>query len=575
MTTLLPVDRGKKRSRDDEQKHDPPSTPATAANATTAHTADSGDDGIARFLATFSPPPLKVARTAIPFVTRHRSASQWHTLPDALIPLVCRHLSSWRDLLRLCRVHRCFYECVVSSSGSAASCWQNVAPIRLRVDRQRDDIDARHNVTVVTVNDRQLLSHTPPVQPYGDTTRVEDAEMQQRQLFQSLRCVPRLSVSGRLNAFGPLIAVLPQFTLLRHLQLHSLTSHNWPGPVPPSLVSGGPWAAFHSLESLTLDSSYRLFFHTFEPLLGLSVRYLAATSEFLEQLMLTVSNASSSAIASSLVYIQCSGSVHWLPWTPPLMPNLLHVHAGEKTTARWGNQPRPVSHKRPAATGSTGRGTDNTDCILESYTVRQSEEWLHSRLTFPSLVCLSLHGKELLELPVLLTLSSLPSLRQLTLSRRPAWSRWHEERALPLASQWLPQLTTVDYLDVQCEHSRSDEWLADLFFTSDDAEAGYSMAAVRRRLRQLSLQLPAAVDEASVHDWRLAESSWPELQQCCLAWKAQEIGDLATLEAQSVRVTMQVAGDKRACTREQLMAARVDRQWISGAGIHEWKLPSD
>jgi len=332
------------------------------------------------------------------------------------------------------------------------------------------------------------------------------------------------------------------------------------------------WRSFDSLVSLTLDSTHHLLVDSPSSLHGLSIRYLSAPTDVVEAL-LTTDHLASSPLAASLAYMHCSGNTLWLPWALPALPGLQHVHATERTTIRSRNQ-RFVSHKRPVAVGSSGSG-GSSESRLVSYAVRQGEEWLHSGLTFPALVCLSLHGKDLLELPVLLTLSELPSLRQLTLSRRAPWSTFHERRSLPLASVWLPQLSGVDYLDVQCEQSIDTDWLTDLLFASADAEAEAAMGAVRQRLRHLSLQLPTAMDEKEASNWRLLISDWPELQHCTLAWTDAQGADATTMEARNMAVTESVVGGARACRREQVIAERADRQWICNAGVQEWKRTTD
>ena len=547
--TTQSLDRGRKRSR--EEKDDSPST-----STTTATRAES-DDSIAHFLATLSPPP-KVARTALQFVARRPPSSNWHSLPGALIPLICQHFSSWRDLLRLCRVHRCFDDCIVSPA-TAASCWKNVAAVRLRVDRKSELGADGEGYTVVTINDRPLLIRAllPLTRSTSSADRrlAEQYVQQQRSCFRSLQYVPRLSWSGRLDNAAQFIAVLPEFTTLRHLHIHSLTSPSWPDARPPPM--NNVWRAFGSLVSLTLDSTHHLFVDEPYALHGLSIRYLSATTDFI-QALLTTDRLASSTLASSLAYIHCSGSTHWLPWSLPLLPNLQHVHAGEKTAVRFDQ--RFMSHKRPAA-GSSGRGS--SECQLLSYAVRQSEELLHSRLTFPALVCLSLHGKEQLELQVLLSLSELPSLRQLTLSRRAAWSQFQEERSLPLASLWLPQLTTVDYLDVKCEQSVDSDWLSDLLFVCIDPDAEAAMIAVRRRLQNLALQLPSAMDEEEVRGWRLSESSWPALQHCSLAWATAHETNGPLLE------TRNVAGHEGCCGCRASVPTRAADHCTSGQALDQ------
>ena len=554
MSATSAAERGRKRSREEKEDGSPHTAVASQSRS-------DGDDSIAHFLALHSPPP-KLARTALKFVSRRKPASNWHTLPDALIPLICQHLSSWRDLQRLCRVHRCFDECIRGYPATATSCWSNVAAIRLRIDRT---VDGSSAWTSVSINDRQLLDPSTPGEEKEQETR-------QRQLFRSLRFVPRLSWSGRTEYAAPLVAVLPQYASLRHLHLHSLTA---PTPtLPATLPLSRAWPGFRSLVSLTLDSSYDSLVQEPSALLQLRIAYLSAPTDLLEG-MLSDETVASSALASTLTYIHCSGSTHWLSWALPLLPRLQHVHEGERTAGRWeqSQHKRIVSHKRPAV-GSAG-GSIESAAQLVSYWVRRSEELLHSRLTFPTLVCLTLHGKELLELRVLLTLSTLPALRQLTLGRRPAWSRFNEERALPLASSWLPQLSALDYLDAQCEQSVDDDWLTDLLHSCVKEEDEAAMGSVRQRLRYLGLQLPDAVNMLRMKQLRIADSGWPELLQCCLTWTTADRAEEKQVEAWSAQVTDIVVGANRACTREQLMSTRVDRQWISSAGFHDWKPAMD
>ena len=444
-------------------------------------------------------------------------------------------------------------------------CWKYVSAVRLRIDGTSDGgVGLAHrSSTVVSINHRQLSSATVSSSSASDDEQQHDKQL--RRLFLSLQFVPRLSWSGRLDYAAPLLSALTHFTSLRHLHVHSLSAPGWPDARPPYMQS--MHTAFRSLVSLTLDNSHAFFIRTPSTLLPLSIRYLSATIDFIYALLMA-DGLASSALASSLVYVHCGGSTHWLPWSLALLPNLQHLHAGEKTSVRFDQ--RFVSHKRPVPVGGSG-GSGVTECGLLSYAVRQSEEWVSSRLTFPSLVCLLLHGKELLELQLLLTLSELPSLRQLTLSRRAAWSNFQEERDLPPASMWLPQLAHLDYLDIQCEQSIDSDWLTELLFACIDADTEAAMVPVRRRLRHLALQLPRTVDEEEVRGWRLAESSWPALQHCCLAWTAQQGASVSVVETRNVSVTEAVVGAKRACRREALIDERVDRQWISSAGVEEWK----
>ena len=626
-TSISLHERGKKRSR--EEQKDPSSSaslpPLTTDDSSDAAATAQPQDSIANFLALHSP-PTKLQRTSLPFITRHPPpTSHWPTLPTPLIPLITAHLSSWRDLLRLTRTHRTFHT-ALRQPATAAACWHSVGVVRLSVlgaDWARAG-DRRTADTWVTINDRFLdLPHRPPGagSRRSGTAKEEEEEEdekvkhEQRVLFGSLRFVPRLSWNGDVSAPATraLFTALHQdFAYLRHLRVHSLAAS---GPLETVPYMHSLHVAFRSLVSLSLDHTYRLFVFAPGVLLPLSIRYLAAPTGLFEALLAS-DHLQSSPLGQSLTYVHCHGSTHWLSYAIPSLPNLQHVHTGQKAvagtvtshvTGRGPHTGRPkpqrwLSHKRPAAaasgdgsSGSGGGGDGSVECGLVSYAVRQSEEWLHARLVFPSLVCLSLQGKELLELHVLLTLAQLPSLRQLTLSRRAAWSQWHEDRTLPLASSWLPQLTTLSYLDLQCSQSIDTTFLTDLLFTpatatpatdatttattatTATADADAAMATARSRLAHLGLQLPVAVDEESVRGWRLGEEGWPALQQCWLAWSGggAEEGGGGRLEAVEVRngsVTVDVVGVGRACgTYEQLLAARVDKQWLASVGVEECK----
>ena len=107
-------------------------------------------DSIAAFLAQHSP-PVKLVRTSLYIPAAPRQPSHWAELPLDLLTSVCHFLSSWRDLLRLSRVHSLLHAHILSigAAGSEkhwqASCWAYVEAVK--VTQQVDD---------VFVNDRRL-----------------------------------------------------------------------------------------------------------------------------------------------------------------------------------------------------------------------------------------------------------------------------------------------------------------------------------------------------------------------------------------------------------------------------------
>ena len=124
----------RKRLRDEVLT--PPSTSSTVLP----------EDSIAAFIALHSPPVKLVRTSPYGFIPSHSSPpppSRWSDLPLDLFTSVCHFLSSWRDLLRLARVHRHLHHHIMThhtppsphssyhEDTSQASCWAYVDPVKL------------------------------------------------------------------------------------------------------------------------------------------------------------------------------------------------------------------------------------------------------------------------------------------------------------------------------------------------------------------------------------------------------------------------------------------------------------
>ena len=115
------------------------------------------EDSIAAFIALHSP-PVKLVRTSpygcIP-PAPPPAPSRWSDLPVDLFTSVCHFLSSWRDLLRLARVHRHLHQHIMAThiaapaspheDTSQASCWAFV-----------DTVKVTQRIDLLTINDRRI-----------------------------------------------------------------------------------------------------------------------------------------------------------------------------------------------------------------------------------------------------------------------------------------------------------------------------------------------------------------------------------------------------------------------------------
>ena len=214
-------------------------------------------------------PPVAVSRSA------------WLSLPSALYPLICSHLSSCCDLVCLSNAHRRL--ATVISSDAGAACWRSVGV-----------------VAVVQQSELTLIDGRPAI----DGRAMHDAErhLWEARAPRSLRFVSRLRWEGLPSPVGSFPAALPSFRYLAHLWLHASQTGQLPGThgFAAAVSSLSP-----SLVSLTLVDSLYDPLERFVPpncLLPLRLSYLATSHTYIKSL-LKLPHLPRSPLSQSLVCV--------------------------------------------------------------------------------------------------------------------------------------------------------------------------------------------------------------------------------------------------------------------------------
>ena len=518
MTSAPPVPSSRrKRSRD-----------VVPETAVVRDAQDAEPDSIALFLALHSPQP-KVVRTSSLLSVSSSSRpppSNWSSLPSELLTSVCLFLSSWRDLLRLSRVHRCF-DAVIRSEAAGNHCWQSVQAVKLRISSGVVSVNDRrikllpdteetaepllsslsspslsaleatpasalpsavHRVMEALRRQQQQLSRSSPRpgrpspspsprwRNTGDTARQVLGQQRPSDSPAPAQRIPSGTASAlcflrslrfvpRLRYCGELsLAFAASLTWSRQLRCLTLDITDNPQQAMTSNVLNASLRSLPALRSLSLGRGLR-FDISPETLCSLSLLELELD---MQQLVSVLSALPGSALCQSLRSLRLDR--FFLP-SLDLLPSLLHWDACLPS-----GSPPPFT-----AWVSMAQFTQRPLTRLSSITSYQHPMYASLQagpcpLWLQPLRCLTLQLDEFIQedvtLQLLSRLSALEHLTQLTLAHR-AVSRFMMDaraNALPSPLLWLPGLARLDFLHLQCHRNMDNSWIAQLLGVKEDED---------------------------------------------------------------------------------------------------------